>query len=450
MRQRLGAIERRDAVPVGGATYNPFENAAVPLSSVALDGAFGGGLNSDAGETVTQDSALALPIVYRCIALVAGLLASCPLEVTSKPGNKRIDHPALDPLNDDTTYTQFELWELVLVHLLGWGNAYVQKIRNGVDQVVDLIPIHPSLVTPKFKRGVGKYFIVKIVNEDGNSTGQSETLYPDTIMHIAGMGHDGLVGLSPIAYARQTIGTAIASNRLAAKFYSQGTQLSGIIQTAVPLKNQTQADEIKRKWRLNNGGTRHAGDVAVLDAETKFIPLTIPPEALQFLQSRQWSVTEIARMFGVPSWLVNDMEKSTSWGTGIEEQNTAFVTYTLGNWAQRIEQRVTREVVGIRGQIAKFNFAALTRGDTLERFQAYAAGIQWGFITRNEARIEEGREPIDGLDEPLTPVNMAAGTVKIDPATGQPVGNPKGDLDGPMTDLSKPGSGKEQALDEST
>lgn len=441
MRTRLGTVLERRAASAGGATYNPFENPSVPLSSVALDGV---GAGSDAGESVTQNTALALPIVYRCVSLIAGLLASCPLEVQRKPGNTRVVQPALDPNNTSTLYTQYELWELILVHLLLWGNAYVVKVRNGVGAVVDLRPIHPSRVTPKLDSKGNKFFEVR--PPDGGASVTRMTT--DQVMHIPGMGFDGMIGLSPIAYARQTIGTAMASDKLAARFYSQGTQLSGVIQTAVPLTDQNKADEIKRAWRRKNAGTDNAGDVAVLDAETKFIPLTIPPDQLQFLSSRQWSVTELARLYGVPSWLVNDLEKSTSWGSGIEEQNQAFITYTLGNWANRIEQRATREVVATRGQVARFDFSELTRGDTLERFNGYSLGVQWGIMTRNEARIAEDLEPIDGLDEPLTPVNMAAGTVKPDPMTGQLMPTPKGDLEGPLTDMTKPGSGKTQGLNE--
>jgi HK97 family phage portal protein len=425
----------------------PFENPAVPLSSVALDGIFGNSAGGDAGESVTPDTALALPVVMRCVALIAGLLAGCRMNVYQNPGKTLMTVPALDPENVDTLYTQYELWELVTSHLLLWGNAYVLKVKNGAGQVIDLRPINPSRVTVKLDRQGNKIFLVKAA---GSTVAQPDVYTTKDVMHIPGLGYDGIVGLSPISYAKQTISTAIASDKLAARFYSQGTMLSGILKTAVPLAGQGQADEMKRRWSMKNSGAGNAGNVAVLDSETDFIPLTIPPDQLQFLNSRQWSVTELARIYGVPPWLVNDMEKSTSWGTGIEEQNTAFVTYTLGNWANRIEQRVTREVILSPNKTAEFDFSNLTRGDTAERFNGYATGVQWGFLTRNEARLQENLQPIDGLDQPLTPINMVAGQVKLDPVTGQPTSAPKGDLNGPLTSNVVAGSGKTQALDENS
>jgi HK97 family phage portal protein len=153
--------------------------------------------------------------------------------------------------------------------------------------------------------------------------------------------------------------------------------------------------------------------VAVLDADTTFQPLTIPPEAMQFLESRRWSTTEIARMFGIPPHLVGDVEKSTSWGSGIEQQNIGFVAYTVAGYTGRISQRVSREVVITRGQTAAFDTAHLLRGTMMKRFAAYATGISSGWLTRNEARARENLEPIEGLSEPVLNANM---TLNVNPA----------------------------------
>src|SRR5262249_45462575 len=227
------------------------------------------------------------------------------------------------------------------------------------------------------------------------------------VMHIPGFGYNGIIGLSPIQKAHRTIGTAIAADKLAARFYSKGTLLSGVIKVKAPLASQTQADKIRNRWVQKSGGVSHGAEVAVMDAETEFQPLTIPPDSLQFLESRRWQTTEIARLFGIPPHLVGDVEKSTSWGTGIEQQNVGFVAYTIASYTERIQQRVSREIVNTRGQYAEFDLTKLMRGDTAERFTAYANGIQWGWLTRNEARAAENLEPIEGLDIPLTPLNMA-------------------------------------------
>lgn len=438
----MSLFNLRSQFATGGATYNPFESPAVPLSSVALDNVFGTAVLNDSGESVTQDRAISIPTVFRCVSLISGIIAGCPLGVFKNPGKKPVTVPALDPLNSDTLYTQYELWELVMTHLLLWGNAYILKVRDGMGRIVDLRPFWPGRVTPKLDKNGAKYFVVKPVSADSPQAGPShnQEFGDEDIMHIPGLGYDGLQGLSPIAYARQAIGTALAGDKLAARFYSQGTQLSGILKTVVPLANQNQADEMKRRWATRNSGTLNAGSVAVLDAETDFVPLTIPPDQLQFLEARRWQTTELARIFGIPPHLVGDVEKTTSWGTGIEQQNTAFVAYTLAAWANRIEQRITREVVQTRGQSAAFDFASLIRGDMQQRFTAYATAIQWGFFTRNEARVAEDKQPIDGLDAPLQPLNMQAGntgTEKLDPNVM------------PLAATLAPGSGKTQAEDES-
>ena len=344
-------------------------------------------------------------------------------------------------MNAGTRYTPWELWELVVVHLALWGNAYIKKIRNEAGAIIDLLPIYPGIVAVKSTKRdghhlTGKIFKVTQIDDRGNIVGYKE--YGDwDILHIPGMGYDGLVGLSPLQVAAQTYGTTLAADKLAAKFYSSGSQLSGVINVKAPLASQTQADEIKRRWQNVNAGVGHAGTVAVLDAETTFQPLTIPPDSLQFLESREWQAGEIAKMYGIPPHLIGDTEKSTSWGAGLEIQNQAFVSYTVGGWTSRIEQRVTREIVNTRGQYSAFDLTELMKGSMSERFQAYALGIQWGWLTRNEARINEDRIPIDGLDTPLTPLNMATS----DQTGLQP---PTAGLVAP----TPPGSGKKQLEDE--
>ena len=435
--------ETRDVY--GSPVYNPFDNPAVPLQSVAFDSIYGlmQRQNNNSGETVTCDRALAIPTVWRCIGLLSTVVAGCPLIVNNKK-KELVPISVLDPANTTTTYTQYELWELVVAHLALFGNAYVLKVRNGADSIIDLQPIVPAIV--KVKRGPidgkhtdGKYFAVEQwVN--GSMTGIKKYGNWD-IMHIPGQGYDGLVGLSPLQVAAQTYGTALAADKLAARFFSSGTLLSGVLNVKAPLSDQTQADEIKRRWREVNAGAQHGGDIAVLDAETSFQQLTIPPDQLQFLESREWQVSEIARIYGIPPHLIGDESKSTSWGTGIEQQNIGFVAYTVAGWTSRIEQRVTREIVNTRGQIAGFDLTELMKGSTTERFTAYAQGIQWGWLTRNEARVREDMEPIDGLNEPLTPMNMLAGnpqTLKFNPNV-EPLGPPA---------QSTPGQGTNQLADE--
>ena len=400
--------ETRGAVASGSPTYNPFENPSTPLASVGLDNVFGM-VNNDAGQSVTVDTAICLPIVYRCMKLLSTVIAGCPVKAYRGPDKEDVtaQHPLLSIYNPDMTYTQFELWALVVAYMCGWGNSYVFKKRNTYDQIIDLKPVYPGVVEVKLDDDGNKIFLIKRVSPDG-SIDQTKKPYVYTefeIMHIADFGLDGLTGLSPIQLFAQPIGTALAADKLAAKFYSSGSQLGGIIKVKAPLRNQAQAEGIKARWMSKNAGVAHAGDVAILDAETDFQSVTIPPDQLQFLESRRWPVGEVARAFGLPPHLVGDVEKSTSWGTGIEVQNVGLVTYTASNYTKRIEQRITREVVATRGKVAEFDLDDLMRGSTAERYQALSVAVGGPWMARNEARVSEKRKPLADpeYDELLPP-----------------------------------------------
>jgi HK97 family phage portal protein len=414
--------ENRDALGV----HNPFENPTIPLSSIGLDEIFGAVSRTDSGESVTIETAMGIPTLFRCVGLLSTVVAGCTLRTFRNPGKQELFPALLDKGNSDLLYTYFELMELVVAHLALWGNAYVMKLRAkqlprddpryapkgayGEDVIVDLRPINPSRVRVALHDG-NKIFEVIRVDKDGKIDNSHDPIIYTTfeVMHIPGMGYDGLIGLSVIDYARRTFGTSIAADRLAAKFYANGSQLGGIIKVKAPLASQTQADEIRRRWLVKHSGVASSGDVAVLDAETDYQPITIPPDQLQFLESRGWQTREVARMFGIPPHLVGDVEKSTSWGTGIEQQNVGFVAYTISGWTNRIEQRFTREVIKTRKQYCEFDLDQLMRGAMQERFVAYANAIQWGWMSRNEVRLKENMAPAVGLDEFLTPLNMMTG-----------------------------------------
>lgn len=383
-----------------------FENPSISLSDASLIQMFDG-TPSTAGPMVSETGAISTMVaVYRAVSLLSGLAAGLPLKAYRYSGKTEvIVRPLLNPGYGRTPY---ELIETMMVHLLGWGNSYVHKERNSFGAIENLVPINPGRVKPKAYRPgeiadqAVKVFEVK--QPDG-------TIIPLTnyeLMHIPGLSYDGVLGLSPIGVARQPIGTLMAADDLASRQYSNGNMIGGVLTTDKPL-TQPQADAIKARWRDKMQGAHHAHDVAVLDQGTKFQATTLAPEEAQFLQTRRWQTIDIARVFGIPPHLLGDVERTTSWGTGIEQQNIAFVAYTLRPWLTRIEQRMSFEIVTPKTQFCEFEINGLLRGAAAERSQFYASAIQWGWMTRNEARIEENLQPIDGLDEPLTPLNMVAG-----------------------------------------
>lgn len=390
----------------------PFENPSISLSDASLLTIFGGQPTSS-GVQVNESGAFSSSIaVYRAIALLSGLIAGLPLEAFRIANKTPV---VVAPLTDHqgVAYTQFELWELVAAHLLGWGNAYVEKVRDSMGRIDYLRPLYPERVKPRLMPGDNGLPPAKVF-EVTTEIGKPPTPYTSyELMHIPGLGYDGLMGLSPIGVARQAVGIANAAEDLAGRLYANGNLMSGILTTDRVLE-QGQADALKTRWREKMLGAKHAHDVAVMDAGTKFQPLSISPEDAQFLQTRRWQTTEIARLYGIPPHLLGDVERSTSWGTGIEQQNIGLVMYTVRSWLHRIEQRVSLEIVQPQTQVARFNVNGLLRGDAAGRASYYASGIQWGWLTRNEARSGENMQPIDGLDEPLTPVNMQAGDLTAD------------------------------------
>jgi HK97 family phage portal protein len=392
---------------------NPFENPGRPLSDPSLLSMLGG-VPTASGTIVNEQTSLQTVAVFRAVSLLSGLVAGLPLKAYRYKDKSEVIPPALK----ESRYglTRFETWETVMVHLLLWGNAYLRKERNGFGAITGLTPVFPGRVQVKMVmqddgHPDGKIFEIR------NPQGVPAPFTSFEILHIPGLGYDGIQGLSPISVARQSLGIYTAAEQTAARLFGNGTLMSGILSTDQSL-DQVQADALKQRWRDKMAGIGHSHDIAVLDSGTTFTPISIPPDDAQFLESRRWQTVEIARWFGIPPHLLGDVEKSTSWGTGIEQQNIGFVAYTLRPWLNRIEQRVTREVVEPATQYAEFLIDGLLRGDTAERYAAYSTGIQWGFITRNEARVKENLVPLDGLDEPLTPLNMSKGDEETPLAPG--------------------------------
>lgn len=431
--------ERRDT----NGIHNPFENPTVPLTAIGLDNVYGMLNKSDAGESVTLDTVSAIPTYWRCVSLMSTIIAGCPLRAYKREGKKEVFPDILSTTNENMRYTQFELWELVIAHLMTWGNAFVLKYRDptvgrnatvppSMRTITDLRPIDPARVSVKFDaKTKEKIFEITKIAENGVEivNGPPIILTTYEVMHIAGLGFDGVQGVGPVSNFIRTLGTSIAADKLAARFYSAGTMLSGIVQVRAPLTSQEQADAIRSRWIQKSGGVAHGGDVAVLDADTTFVPLTIPPDQLQFLESRRWQTTEIARMFGIPPHLVGDVEKTTSWGTGIEQQNIAFCSYTVSSYTNRVEQRVSREVIPMSTQFCEFDLNRLMRGAMQERFTAYNTAINSGWLTRNEARDLENMEPLPHLDDPLVAINMEtvaqqAAAAKAGVQPGMPPGTP--------------------------
>ncbi|MFJ6566433.1 phage portal protein [Streptomyces sp. NPDC091292] len=380
------------------------EDPAVPLTSGTLLDWFGGA-RSDAGVPVSEKTALHMPAVWRSVAVIAGVSAALPLH-TYKTGTKtRTDsalladpHPELTPL---------ELWRLAFVHRVLWGNAYVQKVRSPSGQIKELWPIRPERVDvkrvrPRPELPAGKKFFVT------DDWGTLHAFTSREVMHLPGLGYDGLKGMSPVTAAAQGIGLAQAAEKGAAKLFGRGNLMGGILTTEQEL-DEGQALALKRRWGAMVGGIDNAGEVAVLDAGASFAPVTMPFKDSQFLESREFQITEIARMFGVPLFLLMETAKSTSWGTGLEQQAQGWVTFDLGpTWLAPTEQRITKELLP-PGEYAHYALQGLLRGDSTSRAVFYRAMRDTGVMSANDIRSLEELPPIPGPegDTYLQPTYMA-------------------------------------------
>lgn len=386
---------RRTAAAVRASIENP----AVPLTSTTISEFLGPGATSS-GIAVTENLALTIMSVWRAVNLLAGTAAGLPLHPYKEDGDARVragaDSQAARLLEEPhPDMTPFEFWETVYGHLLLWGNAYVRKVRNRLGHVVELWPLHPARCRAG-RTSNGE----KIYQLDGTERAWTD----DDILHIPGFGYDTVCGVSPVRLARQGLGLALAAEEFGAKFFSSGSLMSGILQTEQRL-TQEQADRLKASWKARVGGLGNAHDVAVLDSGARFQQMSIPPGDAQFLESRQFQVTEVARMFGIPPHMLGQTEKSTSWGAGIEAQGIGFVTYTLKPWLQRVEQRVTR-LLRPGPVYARYTVEGLLRGDSAAQAAWYRAMWDIGAYSTNDILAKQELPPVVGGDARYRPLNM--------------------------------------------
>jgi HK97 family phage portal protein len=315
--------------------------------------------------------------------------------------------------------TPMEFWEQVFCSLLLDGNAFIETVRhrNGTQQIAELWPIEPLMVNVGRTKDGRKVF--EIPNSGTYDTSQ--------ILHIPALRRPGQErGMSPIAAAREGIGVAISSERLAAKFYGSGSFLSGLLEVQADWSNKPDlVNNTLTNWTRIHSGPDNAFKVALLDNNVKFRETSIPPEDLQFLESRKFQVEEICRLYQVPPHMVASVEKSTSWGTGIEQQGIQFVVYSLLRWARRTEQAVSKFLLPPRERYARWNFSALLRGDSAARATFYAQGRTGGWLSINDVRRLEELPPIDNGDDYLQPMNFSVVGEEPEP---QPAGEPVPDF----------------------
>ena len=362
---------------------------------------FLGGTTS--GKTVTERSAMQMTAVYSCVRILSEAVAGLPLHLykyTDSGGKAMaLDHPLYHLLHDEPNpeMSSFVFRETLMTHLLLWGNAYAQIIRNGKNEIIALYPLMPNRMTvDRDENGHLYYAYSRGQDEAIRDKSQTVILSPEDVLHIPGLGFDGLVGYSPIAMAKNAIGMAIACEEYGAKFFANGASPGGVLEHPGTIKDP---QRVRDSWMSQFGGSANANKIAVLEEGLHYTPIGISPEQAQFLETRKFQINEIARIFRVPPHMVGDLEKSSF--SNIEQQSLEFVKYTLEPWVIRWEQSIMRSLFNKEEKaryFVKFNLEGLLRGDYQSRMNGYAIGRQNGWMSANDIRELENLDRIPEED----------------------------------------------------
>lgn len=289
--------------------------------------------------------------------------------------------------------TSFVFRETLMTHLLLWGNAYAQIIRNGKGEVIALYPLMPNRMRVDRDESGQLYYEYQTSQDEAHTmTGSLVRLSPYDVLHIPGLGFDGLVGYSPIAMAKNSIGMAIACEEYGAKFFANGATPGGILEHPGVVKDP---ERVRESWNTAFGGSANSNKVAVLEEGMKYTPISISPEQAQFLETRKFQIDEIARIFRIPPHMIGDLEKSSF--SNIEQQPLEFVKYTLDPWVSRWEQSMRRALLRPEEKktyFLKFNVDGLLRGDYQSRMNGYATARQNGWMSANDIRELENLDRI--------------------------------------------------------
>jgi len=385
-----------------------------------LGWAFGGGVSSS-GIIVNPQNAMQAAAVYACCKVLAESVGMLPLGVYDHGDGAvktpNIGHPLWEVLQHQPNeyQTSVEFWETLVLHLCLRGNAYAYILRTGSGRVVELIPLHPDMVMVTMN---GQNQVEYRVGMEAGGTRQVDR---SEILHIKGMSINGWLGISPIAYARESIGLALATEKFGGQLFKNGAKMGGVLE--VPnLMSDIAYTRLKSSFDTASSG-ENAHKTAIVEEGAKFTKVSMTSDDAQFLETRKYQRAEIAGMFRVPAHMINDLDKATF--SNIGSLDLQFLKHSLRPWLRRITEACRRDLLS-RDDRRKVTLAHdltdLLYGDAATRSKFYHDGITDGWLLRNEARAMENRKAIDGLDVPLMPLNMTDGREPPDDAdSGKPV-----------------------------
>ena len=390
-----------------------FRSRDKPQNSVGTTASFFfGGTNS--GKPVNEQTAMQTTAVYACVRILAESLAGLPLHIYKylDGGGKELQPQhylyALVHDNPNPEMTSFVFRETLMSHLLVWGNAYAQVVRDGAGRVQALYPLLPNRMEVDRADSGALVYTYRLNSGDPQYKRQNTlTLGADDVLHIPGLGYDGLIGYSPIAMAKNAIGMALATEEYGATFFANGANPGGVLEHPGVIKDP---QKVKESWNSAYQGNGKAHKVAVLEEGMSYKTIGIPPEQAQFLETRKFQLNEIARIFRVPPHMIGDLDRSSF--SNIEQQSLEFVKYTLDPWVIRWEQALQKALIlpsEKNSHFVKFNLDGLLRGDYSKRMNGYALARQNGWMSANDIREMENMNRIpaeEGGDLYLVNGNM--------------------------------------------
>lgn len=390
-------------------------------SDPALAEYFGLSPVTDSGVAITAKSVMRLGAAYACIHRLSSNLAQLPLHVLRRDGDNVVDgsdHPAESLLSTSPNMFQssYDWRELSQQTLLVHGNAVTRLRRDRHGQIIELDAFEPEHIGRPVRGVSGWYYPAYDAQEE---RWFALPLYD--ALHIKGFGGDRYWGMSPIRYHAETIGLGLAAKKYGSQFFGGGGRPSGILIDKTPnavgdVGKQHRAN-VRASWREGGIG-KGSGRTALLTGDLSYQAITIPPEEAQFLETQKMNRSEVAGLYNVPSHMVNDLEKATF--SNISEQAIHFVRHSMMphvvRWEQELNRKIFTDVERRAGFYVKFNLAGLLRGTAKERAEFYHYAITDGWMSRNEVRLLEDKNPVPGLDEMLVSVN-AAKPISDDPET---------------------------------
>lgn len=393
----LAALEQRRAAVSGAPRVNRSHDVQVVSQETGwMIDAIDIGRHDTAGVSVNRHTAMNMVTVHACVSLLAGTVASLPLvtfERLTEGRARATGHRVYSVLHDQPNgeIDAFQYNELAMVHLLLAGNQYAEIERDRGGRILALWPLLPHRTWPRRVNGIKEYVT-------HTPDGERHVLPANRVLHVAGLGYDGMVGYNPITHAARAIGIGLAGEQSAANFFANGFNPGGLLIHPEELDDNARK-RLKKEWRENRSGLSNHHRVAILEEGMKYEKIGVDPKAAQVLESREFSVEEIARFYGVPPHLVGHVGGSTSWGSGIEQQTIGFATYTLQRWTVRIEKRMNISLFTAAERqryYVKYQMAALLRGDSKTRAEALGVMRDKGIINADEWRELEDMNPQEG------------------------------------------------------